>query len=837
MAWRRQGFRPVCTPLMMLYALIFVLQSFCLTFISEDTASQGSQRGISQEIAEVCYEDCDQICTELTSRMITIDPSTVSLSGKEEKTVHICRNFVSDVLNGRFLFLVMFGGHAVCLAEPLSKWYTYCLRQSSLATMRKFEWTNLPLINHTDISERNQTTSRSRTSTRYVDFLFLIEQPKSIDMNKSRHLASAVRSLAKVMHTDVFNIDALFSFVVYSLEGGRYIRVTDFSPDVSDAVKQLQEFVSAEIPGDQNTVIDTRLLHHLSVKESLNQLVQFLNLIDGEQLELDSHDEEATVTLSHRNYADLLILSFLDLSSKKSSAHSQNINTVRSINAAKESIDEMITTILESVQLKPTGDHPVSFHFFFNTYNSAGKAYLGDSQYTVRYTDCSHFNKAMTLKALLSSDDKHQADSLQAHLLSHGIEMQVHSWNDLLKKDCFYGVTPMLSTPSGLQYKFNNACQGDAGGLHSRSGYYCSSMHGWIRKDKKRTKSMLFEGKAPLSNQFMSSHADLLKPVTSPMADSGNGTDNDYVRLPVVQLTVNKELAADMHSNFQPVIEGQPHVLQWSPDKPFVEKMITKRRPVVLKNTVIQTWLALKKWNLSHLEENMGLDILPSVKCTNSFLTFDPDQRTPLKLNISLPFALVNMTTESFFKCIQKDVSNSVCSDGYRGHYYFGSVPDTLKSDVMPDNLLYHTEKDYKAKKQFMWISSAGMITHTHFDQDYNFFVQLMGKKRFTLWSPVQHELMYVYPRVHPMWHKSRVNYRAVDLEKFPAFAQTRGKQIELGPGDMLFVPPYTWHYVETLTPSVSLSTWSHDYKLYDHMNSIYRHDHKFDLLADPRGT
>ena len=86
------------------------------------------------------------------------------------------------------------------------------------------------------------------------------------------------------------------------------------------------------------------------------------------------------------------------------------------------------------------------------------------------------------------------------------------------------------------------------------------------------------------------------------------------------------------------------------------------------------------------------------------------------------------------------------------------------------------------------------------------------------------------------MWHKSRVNYRAVDLERFPAFALAKGKQIELGPGDMLFVPPYTWHYVETLTPSVSLSTWSHDYELYDHMYSIYRHDHKFDLLEDPRG-
>ena len=86
------------------------------------------------------------------------------------------------------------------------------------------------------------------------------------------------------------------------------------------------------------------------------------------------------------------------------------------------------------------------------------------------------------------------------------------------------------------------------------------------------------------------------------------------------------------------------------------------------------------------------------------------------------------------------------------------------------------------------------------------------------------------------MWHKSQVNFCDVDLERFPAFSRAKAVQIELGPGDMLYVPPYTWHYVETLSPSVSLSTWSNDYNVYNHMNAIYRHDHKFDLIEDPRG-
>lgn len=254
---------------------------------------------------------------------------------------------------------------------------------------------------------------------------------------------------------------------------------------------------------------------------------------------------------------------------------------------------------------------------------------------------------------------------------------------------------------------------------------------------------------------------------------------------------------------------------------------------MVLRGTVVQSWKALWKWNMTYLSQNMDTETLRSVKCTNNYITFDPDNRSPLKLNISLPYSLANMSTSHFFECV---ASTKPCSDGFVGHYYFGTVPESLKKDIQPSHLLYHTDKDLKAAKQFMWISSPGMITHTHFDQDYNFFVQLVGEKRFTLWTPEQHELMYVYPRVHPLWHKSRVNFRDVDIQQFPGFSRARGIQVKLGPGDMLYVPPYTWHYVETFSSSVSLSTWSHDYSLYDHMNSIYRHDHKFDLLQNQKG-
>ena len=99
----------------------------------------------------------------------------------------------------------------------------------------------------------------------------------------------------------------------------------------------------------------------------------------------------------------------------------------------------------------------------------------------------------------------------------------------------------------------------------------------------------------------MASHADLLKPATE---DTNNTAES--TKLPLVELTVNKELNGTHEKlHFEPMIEGQPRVVQWSPDKPFIEKMIAKRKPTVLKNTVVETWPALRKWTLSYLKVNV----------------------------------------------------------------------------------------------------------------------------------------------------------------------------------------------------------------------------------------
>lgn len=113
---------------------------------------------------------------------------------------------------------------------------------------------------------------------------------------------------------------------------------------------------------------------------------------------------------------------------------------------------------------------------------------------------------------------------------------------------------------------------------------------------------------------------------------------------------------------------------------------------------------------------------------------------------------------------------------------------------------------------------------------------QVVGRKRFTLFPPWEHFNLHLFPRPHPLWHKSQADFGSPDADAAPQYSHARPYVAELGPGDVLYVPPLWSHYVETLTPSVSLSTWSKAEGVETAMNFAYKHEHKFDSLSHPRG-
>lgn len=105
-------------------------------------------------------------------------------------------------------------------------------------------------------------------------------------------------------------------------------------------------------------------------------------------------------------------------------------------------------------------------------------------------------------------------------------------------------------------------------------------------------------------------------------------------------------------------------------------------------------------------------------------------------------------------------------------------------------------------------IGQEGNVTPVHYDEQQNFFAQIWGKKKMTLFSPDQFECLYPFPVYHPCDRQSQVDLEEPDFARFPKLSGLHGYEAVVSPGDVLYIPMYWWHHVESI-PSSNLITTS----------------------------
>jgi hypothetical protein len=110
-----------------------------------------------------------------------------------------------------------------------------------------------------------------------------------------------------------------------------------------------------------------------------------------------------------------------------------------------------------------------------------------------------------------------------------------------------------------------------------------------------------------------------------------------------------------------------------------------------------------------------------------------------------------------------------------------------------------------------------GLVTHGHYDNTYNWFLQVEGSKTFYLVPPSSADAgaIHMYPVIHPYYgHISGIEH------VFPPALLATPEVVEatLRPGDLLYIPPMWIHHVVSETDSVSVNifTYSAEYDLYD---------------------
>ena len=242
-----------------------------------------------------------------------------------------------------------------------------------------------------------------------------------------------------------------------------------------------------------------------------------------------------------------------------------------------------------------------------------------------------------------------------------------------------------------------------------------------------------------------------------------------------------------------------------SPHDSFARNCAQGKVPVMLTNSVVKKWKA-QKWSPSYLRSK--LKTLRGIY-ENDNRWFGPyfDRTKPMLDNAvrKNPYRTdIELSAEEFFQRLDNPLQN-------RYHYFTGDIDqlgEWAYSEIQPlKELLLLNPKRSSVN---VWMGQPHVIAHCHYDGYHNFYAQLFGRKKFTLFRPTNWPGLYPYPFLHPSHAQAQVNATdPKDVRKHPLIGRVDALEVILEPGDLLYMPPLWFHEVESLGVSISVNVWT----------------------------
>jgi len=130
-----------------------------------------------------------------------------------------------------------------------------------------------------------------------------------------------------------------------------------------------------------------------------------------------------------------------------------------------------------------------------------------------------------------------------------------------------------------------------------------------------------------------------------------------------------------------------------------------------------------------------------------------------------------------------------------------------LVAEIQPTEFLEVNPLSEKQNINF-WIGMKGTTAHTHYDVFENFNVQVVGRKRWTLFPP--NSTLYLYPFLHPSHAQAQADIDDPNLVDFPEISKLSAVEVITEPGDVLYLPPMWFHKVDALEDSININSWSY---------------------------
>lgn len=153
-------------------------------------------------------------------------------------------------------------------------------------------------------------------------------------------------------------------------------------------------------------------------------------------------------------------------------------------------------------------------------------------------------------------------------------------------------------------------------------------------------------------------------------------------------------------------------------------------------------------------------------------------------------------------------------------HELFNQIPELMES-IEPSPRLCGNDGPVQMN---VWMGTGGTRTPLHFDSFDNLFVQIVGAKYVRLYGIEETEKLYVIrgkgtnsnPELATYGKQGNMSAIKCEIDdfvesekcRFPKAKEAIYREVVMFPGDCLFIPARVWHYVRSLSTSISVNYW-----------------------------
>ncbi|TFI53958.1 cupin-like domain-containing protein [Mastigocladus laminosus UU774] len=238
--------------------------------------------------------------------------------------------------------------------------------------------------------------------------------------------------------------------------------------------------------------------------------------------------------------------------------------------------------------------------------------------------------------------------------------------------------------------------------------------------------------------------------------------------------------------------------------KQFLE-MWQQYQPFIIED-VATHWDICNKWSNDYLIKHCGDNLVPVRFFTKDYFT---NYENFAYESSDYQRRIQEMTYKEYIKNYVEDMSNESKNDS---EIVVSYLPQANFEEHFPEVIGDVTYPEYLNRKPnvLFWQGfskkSFCSTTNLHFDGIHNLFCQIRGRKRILLFPPSDY--LSFYPALDnslSVIENSKVNPDFLDLELFPKFPWQEKIEVVLQPGEIIYIPPFWWHYITAVDENISL--------------------------------